>query len=506
MGILYDGGSSTSRTFSKVKPLKREFFDAFITTKTKSSLIDEELLDMANESVDYNTSNTFKDPQDYLKIFTDKKEIKVRKKKKFVKNVADSEKKDDIERISDVLENSNLEYIFLFLSHPDEDHINYIEHIIPDESILVSFLGGNWFNHDTEDSVNVISYLTQRDKEKTFTFYPYYWEITNYFNSKTKKIENLEYNNLVKWYEKLAIESTTSYKKIEGLKEKYSFPALEEGSYTHSNPFSGYLYQLLFDKLNLPIKSDKITDAIKNTYIWSLNHYAKDVNEQSIVISCTLPSLGMNFFCTGDAGESTFSHISVYHNLMKITPTYNGFINTVILPHHGSINNQSLTMLKLYNPHILISSAGYGTHDHPDKYIHDIYQQLLPQASQELQKRFMLNKIEADEIVFFDKESGTAYLKQYNYGEPLILGTNICGDIKFDENGIARKYYPYLSLGNSKYKPDISKSIFSTVNKSLNKSGIDFTVNKDIILYKNKLYYVVSDKKDTWIYDLKEII
>jgi hypothetical protein len=345
VGVLYDGGSSTSRTFSKVKPLKREFFECFIARKddpTDYIIFDENSIDLSQKNVILQSSQNFFKGFKGISEFTHEKEIGKGKKKKFVKNVAEQEMEDDKERIIDVLENAKIEYLLLFVSHPDQDHINYIKDILSDERfeklILLSFLGGDWFNHDTEDSIELIEFLNRRDR--TTIFYPYYFEFeqNNYPRNYNELLENYvqlidKYQENVFYYDEelkgikaLNLESEEEKSIIIELKEKYgiqhrsdlmkrtkefsTFPTLNQGSYTHSTPFFGTIFDVC-QRLGF----NKLPKEFINIYIWSLNHYADDVNEQSIVISCTLPSLNTNFFCTGDAGESTFSHIAVCHTL-----------------------------------------------------------------------------------------------------------------------------------------------------------------------------------------------
>ena len=544
VGILYDGGSSTSRTFSKIKPLKGETLEYFITRKIDkinkiySTNTKEE--DIKNDTkISQNFFNKFKN----ISEFSHQKKVGKGKKEKLVKNVSEQEKEDDIERLIDVLGNSNLEYLVLFLSHPDQDHINYIKDIISDEKfeklILLSFLGGDWFNHDTEDSIELINFLNKRNQ--TTTFYPYYFEFeqedypqnygnltqtyikltdkfqenTLYYENELREIKefNLELeeekNAIINLKNKYGIEHRSDFMK--NMKESHKFPTLNQGSYTHSTPFFGTLFDV-GQKMGL----NYLPKELVNVYIWSLNHYADDVNEQSIVISCTLPSLGMNFFCTGDAGESTFNHIDVCHNLMKLNLNYNiktnpiyfysDFTNIVVLPHHGSKNNQSLTMLKLFNPHILISSAGYGLHNHPDINVHDFYRKKLTSAFQKLTKEFLIEKAE-DEIIFFDDKGEKAYLKRYEYGYPLMLGTNLCGDIKFDTQGIARQYNPYLVSMYGKYRPNISVSIYSCPKEEEEQLNIQNTDNKNLIFSNdtNEILYYISDKTTSWFYSVEKI-
>ena len=78
VGVLYDAGSSTSRTFSKVKPLKREDFEYFITKKL--NIMDESY---SIDTKEENVNNYSQISQNFFKglkgtsEFTDKKKKKI---------------------------------------------------------------------------------------------------------------------------------------------------------------------------------------------------------------------------------------------------------------------------------------------------------------------------------------------------------------------------------------------------------------------------------------------
>lgn len=563
LGILYDGGSSVSRTFSKIDLLKRKVFKTILTEK---QIVD---VDMKEEDMD-----SFLSSGKFSKLKIDKN--------KFVSNVSESNIKDDKTRIIKILKEAKLNYLILFLSHPDEDHINYIKDILSDKRFdnlpMLSFLGGDWFNHDTEDSMLLTDFLSMRAKKvrNSLNFYPYYFNF-----QPISENEPANYNDLVERYEHLAphflkewkkhdthvqmIKKTKPYKNkiqeiknqikeidlqetekkilikkeikkfhteqnieehsdfIEKLKKINKFPDLKHGNYAHRNPLYGTLKELIQNN-SIPAYQDfPWLETLRNIYIWSLNGHASDVNTQSIVISCTMPKLEKNFFCTGDANDFTFYDIARSHQNKFIK---NNFLNVIIIPHHGSDHNRSMTMIDLFSPHILISSAGYGGNfNHPESEVYDFYKQKMKSNQETLQfikDQLPINPGE-DEMISFDSD-GNAKLWRYENDGFIFLSTNLCGDIRFDKSGISRKYDPILTLNGVQYRPDISQSVFSTEKGNLNQPGISlvyeenkpFPPHKYLVRYREPnvfqhseapLYYQVKDEKTKkiWLYKVNPI-
>ena len=88
-----------------------------------------------------------------------------------------------------------------------------------------------------------------------------------------------------------------------------------------------------------------------------------------------------------------------------------------------------------------------------------------------------------------------------------MLGTNLCGDIKFDTQGIARQYNPYLVSMYGKYRPNISVSIYSCPKEEEEQLNIQNTDNKNLIFSNdtNEILYYISDKTTSWFYSVEKI-
>lgn len=196
IGVLYDLGSKSLQLHPKLS--SRGNWELNFLTKKET---EEELADI---SVDFD--HMFSEEQDETYVTPVKPPRSI---ESFSLNAKLSTPQRDILKtelqlfIRDKL--INLKHLFIFLSHSDEDHINYINKTtIPDELPVTIFLAGDWFgnvgckkneNNITKSVKNVISFLINRIKSGNYTkfSFPYYLN----FNILKEDGESIDFNRFI---------------------------------------------------------------------------------------------------------------------------------------------------------------------------------------------------------------------------------------------------------------------------------------------------------------------
>lgn len=297
-----------------------------------------------------------------------------------------------------------LNHLFVFLSHPDRDHINLLKDVVPSNINVTVFLCGDWLGdggaNDKYDDVSiyvkgVLNFLIQRIQNrgpgcgKTSFSLPYYW------NSLSRDYKNIEicYKDIKKALVAITTKSTDPVAKESRLRKekmvsrtKYFFDLFKINfqKKRHIPPqiFKGNLSKLLGYAIGQGDIS--IEDAVylaniqgmetvfNYVYIWSLNQSADDTNNQSAIVSCSLPDRKMSFVFSGDAHDLVFKNAGLDEyekdeadKIRKILEKEDHLV-WLTLPHHGSSANESFFAWDLFKPSgILISAGNYKDFGHP---------------------------------------------------------------------------------------------------------------------------------------------
>lgn len=351
-----------------------------------------------------------------------------------------------------------LDFLFLFLSHPDKDHINFINaKAIPGTLPMLAYCGGNFLGGAERTTVKkVVAFLASRSRDNTWVEFPFYW----------------------RW--KILSEPLLSY---HALKRLFLNPdKLEDTWKTHQslinavalsdhNPeafFQGTLQALLQETMCYsPGFGDFIQQHIppmpKGTaYIWGMNHRTADVNGQSTVVSFKLPENKMVLTCTGDAEEATFGRIHLELTLRERQRQTATFFkrceHTLMVPHHGSDSNLSDAMLKLFKPTVFIISAGNGKqYLHPSVTTWDFLKKHAPPSAGWKAGK---NK---PQLLVFDKQEDKKMMATLHHsvaeGRAPILGTNVLGTILYQQ-GLFHSYFNAIfEINGAIYEVNFSKSL-----------------------------------------------
>ncbi len=487
IGVLYDLGSKSLQTHPKFmkrgkwdikyKPILQKVESRFthinVTPKKGSSQIDP---------------SAFQSPEpSSIKVHTPQEPLTINGK---LSTTQQGSHKKNLELfIFDLLQ--DLSHLFIFISHSDEDHINYLnQKTIPDTVPLTILLCGDWFgnvgcdNEDTNITRNVkdvLKFLKARLQTKdastqfSFTYYQDMFILKNPQKSidlvRTSKFSvwsyspdgvqrEVKFNDFIR--EELEsivdVEPLAEYLKVLCSRDHFNLNSPISPSF-YSGPFNR-LYANLFprngnEKENTTAKPS-LKEQVKNhIYVWSMNHLTDDINGQSIVLSCTLPSLNMSVILTGDAQYSTFQRIyNEYRgkNFRSVLNFSSDHLVAFILPHHGSRNNSSALGLMFFHPDIFGIAAGDGgRHGHPSyELIQNLKKNYFPLK---LQNNFVGKytplKSGIDIIAIVDEKQK---LVQTEEEEIPFLCPNLYGCIKWDRDGISTNFDNTLEYDGKDYK------------------------------------------------------
>ncbi len=376
----------------------------------------------------------------------------------------------------------DLSHLFIFLSHSDEDHINYLNHkIIPSKLPLTILLCGDWFgdvgcrhnsNNMTKNVGAVLNFLKERLQQNPsrieFNF-PYY---RNHFSLEQNGLRQQPFNDFVR-------QELKSKGSLKNTKEKL-IKACSRNSLNapipefYAGPFS-LLYAELFPPSNHSIATApaRLIEKVKhNIHIWSLNHQTDDINGHSIVLSCKLPSLDMSVIFTGDALHSTFQRIAEQHsgteNFRNTLSLSAHHLVVLMLPHHGSKDNSSGTALNFFQPDLVGISAGDGKqYGHPSydliQYLENDYFNVT--KPQNFMQRYEQSS-EGLDFVSIQKRNQIIMLSEED--KVPFLCPNLYGCIKWDQNGISTNFDNILWYEGKEYKILYSAHVWECAFNHLN--------------------------------------
>lgn len=456
--VLYDCGSSSQQIHPKFRGCFMEEFTPLFKWVKKdihaeaSALSQHKDEDMEIDFEEYSSSSITSNPNMYSSEET--------------KTITDLIKK----RIHNIISSFNINHLFIFLSHPDKDHINYISNeIIPYQAGLgqqlevTAYLGGAWLQGGgTQESREVLKYLIRRG---AWIELPFYWDyqnndgsiISNYATLKqnifdsvanTGEDENLNFlHNDDSCFSDYPLHSPNLFQN--------SFLKLLHETFFRNNDFLDHLKGLGFKDENLP---ENVKNGLDMIHILSLNHGSMDVNNQSTVLSFYMPSMNMNFICTGDASADTFVPIN-YDHLPPSLQDGSGNHALLMLPHHGAKDNWIPKALKLFHPSLFgISCANGKQYGHPSK-------DLIDNAY-----NTYLNKMNISKIVEPVGPISNAFLTFTGSGEGAetghmihddrhILCTNILNSIKFDKQGIYGSFSNIIQCKDFTFEIDLRNRV-----------------------------------------------
>lgn len=268
--------------------------------------------------------------------------------------------------INSIFDRLKPDLIFVFLSHPDKDHINLVGKIPKTkneqgttvEIPAVFFLCGDWLSNpeNTKEERDALNYI--QAKSKKILYMPYYWQ-TYPLQSPPQSVTRVEKEIL------------------EPFVNDFFGTWVKTQDRVICDVGLGSLLQLLppFSLGQSPTLfalDDAMVQFLNNIHIWLLNHHRSDINAQSCIVSCTLPTHNMSFVFTGDADDSTFNELARRLDTSRqLSPARtlrqrNDHLIWLSLPHHGSRENKSVAMIDLFDPDAYIATAGIGTqYGHP---------------------------------------------------------------------------------------------------------------------------------------------
>ena len=455
IGFLYDAGSSSKQKHPKLTGLNKGDWEVFLTKKPVPKI------NLYN--LNFNSD------------MTPKVEPKKEEPKKLSGgsgssgsqiSLKESEKIEDIEEsIKSCIEQVELNWLIIFLSHPDKDHIN----LVNEKSILgnlkvIAFLGGDFLGTESESEVNkVLNFFKSRNTVDTWVEFPFYWG-WNDPNGSFKKYSDIR--------NKFLTNNITSVNREE-------IKNLSLSKYNPEDFFHGSAWDLLtkvnqkdmafyeFVKYNphtpeFALSEDSLGRRfsrevlLNNVLIWAMNHRLYNVNAQSSVISFKLPENNTRLICTGDAEDSTFLRIKkeLQERNTIIRDRPEGRENILMVPHHGSKDNKSELMLEIFKPTVFVISAGNGKqYGHPD----------IETIKWLKEKNFMSGlKEKGGEkgkfICFNGKEKQPIMYNSIKLNKTPILSTNLMGSIRFTNENFFTLFKSLIKLETGQFRINFSRA------------------------------------------------
>jgi hypothetical protein len=436
--VLYDCGSSSSFSHPKNIILKSLGFSKLFIRKAKD--IEESkdnVFDFISDDINKidNEDNNSESPPKKIRLTPS------------ISNVSNqsAEKENITKGIKEILleVSTKVPHLFIFLSHPDKDHICFIDQdMIPASFKVTAFLGGDWLKDVNNDREKVLRSLCHR--ENTWVELPYYW---NYL------VDNNTYHNFImpNVYNAVSKQNWDTLKEVHWdnvpenfhgtLKslldsEKMKFLASTDSSLKDS--WNNHLRPLSLTSNT----EDRNNDSnLNQVHIVSMNEAFNDVNDQSTILLCSMPDMKMNFICTGDASNASFQRIG-RTGMDSIPPIINfeEYCNVLILPHHGSEENLSKLMFTQFNPHLVAISAGNGRQfGHPRQNTIEFYNNILTlrksKGTLDFFDKFQVEGPNPNRFLAYkDSPSSTTGLL---YEDPKLpfISTNLSGNFLFNRSG-----------------------------------------------------------------------
>lgn len=489
IGFLFDAGSKNTKTLSKISQFKIENETAIFSAKEnpqkkisnikKIGLLDLEqaLLqspDISNElakSMSFETSGK----KGQLEVLSKIRDY-IRKK----------------------IYDYNLFILFIFLSHPDEDHINLIAKkyknneeitsIIPNNVNKIEvFLGGDWVNHETEDTKTVIDYLKNRGANINF---PYYWKYEGSLFS--EQDSSLQYQPGVNKYLKLKEKILQGEGKLFLSHDKGPMFTSTKiiNTYFKYSPTMLDIGKVLYD-IN-PLKLDpSYKKTLESVYFRSFGAETSDINAQSLITSFKMPSLRAILTCTGDAESVTFSTVKEIDGLSFHEKKY---LNAVVIPHHGAISNFSGNLISSLKPDLFFVSAGLTSYDHPNYQALSLYEKAIDSTSSFLDNYYRTSNEYLPLSMSIARTGKNIEDYKLNFFNKIpVLSTNLLGNISWHDSSIHVSYNNIIEKSGHKYLVDISKKLIP------NEESLYFTKEKVNQIWKDfneKFSSRLKDKLD----------
>lgn len=509
IGFLYDAGSSDGTLHKKFIQLRSGGIETILLETTGSSAPVSS--DTVQRRVDLpppeDTTSRSSSESDGIRSIGDG---------------ADKDKRSILEQnrgeVSAIISNSNLSYLFIFLSHPDGDHISFFkdksDNFLPKNLKTHFILSGDWLGEAggntlgddlSEPVIGVFNFISSRKSTATFSL-PYYWDEADYNSIKEKFSERRRERDDEDWHSRNLYDrfknkpftaSVKTVKPFEGnfriLLEKLKFVGdiTQEDNFIKELDIEG-IYGNPFDLVN----------------IWSLNNFSDDPNNQSMIVSFTFSGVpDMSFVSTGDAHNSVFTRIKGDSDILrKCISARENHLVFCTLPHHGSAENTSFYMWNLFRPNAFIIPAGtYARHGHPS---FSLMQQIMnpPDASEakslveKFQERFKpVDKNNPSWFVAFTKEKKggktTKSARVVYMHSSAILCPNVQGTIfmQVNERKVDIRSSPAKMLierGGQTFLVDYRKR-FAEIGKN------QASKSQDTISIENLTYRLLENKEDS---------
>ena len=181
-----------------------------------------------------------------------------------------------------------LDYWIVFLSHPDNDHINYLGDAFTEitnkklnlKVILIA--GGEWFNSKSTKSMDKVKSLVDSNKDKVYAFFPFDLGRCNYSDI-------VESGEFLKNFQKPILHDTQGKPSIyvEDFYGTLDILLLNKGFVPHVKKTE---IKPIWEFLNFSTQTDLMYQAIvseifRKIYIWNLNYPTGNDNARSLVWS-----------------------------------------------------------------------------------------------------------------------------------------------------------------------------------------------------------------------------
>lgn len=436
--------------------------------------------------------------------------------------------------IQNTIASSGIDILFVFLSHPDKDHINFFSNlrkepdILPDNLKIMIFACGLFIYNESQDVKNFLSYINKKKQtnKNIRLLFPYTWgnstkeEFFKLIERDTDEdlIQCSFYNFLqkAKQYEPTAFEDIVSLlvrKESESNHESIGSsiePSLQKKLFITKNFFSE--------------EENKSIEALKDrVFIWGINYRDNDVNAQSTVMSFKL-SDDLSLTVTGDAEPSTFEAIVRKANEQQFNVEQMlGRNRILVIPHHGAEDNITEEIATFFKPNLAIISAANGKQfGHPHQKVIKWLSEIINQ--QEFNKAFMKTGPQDNTILccgkkyeedkWYNKASKTEDAKKFSTLRTTdkIISTNVSGTISF-ENGIFYSAFSSLLEHTEEnflisFSQSISPSDFNKFNITKEDTQLAINTNDGLLKKEDNFYFVIkneSDNNNIKVYKMKKI-
>ncbi len=393
-----------------------------------------------------------------------------------------------IASIKEILTASELDHLFVFLSHADKDHISLLSaahDIIPDSLNTIIFACGNFLT-ESQDVKNFYAYVLS--KPNISLFLPYSWD-------RKTTAQHIS-----------AIQNAPDI--IQGDFFNFITRAKEENFY-RGNEIQEHKGEDIFTEQLL----NKVEDLKDKLFIWGINISGSVPNTQSSVISFKVSS-DTSLILTGDSTQETFSKIKSVSEANNVDKNQIlGSSRILVIPHHGSEENISKDMIHLFQPNLAIISAANGIqYSHPNRKVYEWLMTVINEPKYDLIAPL-------NEIIFLGEYTPGTNQEDYydrnrksqnkNYaalknGEAKIISTNYSGTIKYEDGEFFRTFSPITSIDENLYTIDLK----NRVAENLLEEGRCYLAIKDkkirqIFKYPSTIYI---DFSGCLFYRLSEIL